>query len=216
MRDLREKRVPEKTSPTPRARAAWRAWLSALAVDAEAALAAALTYESLDAVARGAFLDAIDEDADAIDVPKIGIYAPFLAVENDPARKQRLEHAIGAENERHRNPHSTRRALSGRVGAEQLTVLVLPLYLGFVEVLACRWSHEHGCVFAEHEPLRAAREFQRAKNWNGVELEDTPFDNAIEELAHAVVTSTRRRGRPLDALVPFADLFSLPSVAAQT
>ncbi|MEO7111704.1 MAG: hypothetical protein ABI183_14785 [Polyangiaceae bacterium] len=206
--------MPEETSPTPRARAAWRAWLSALAVDAEAALAAALTYESLDPVARDAFLDAIDEDADAIDVPKIAIYAPFLAVENDVERKERLEKVIDSENPRHHDPQSPRRALSGHVGDEQLTVLVLPLYLNFVEVLACRWSHEHGCVSAEHEPLRAAREFHRAKIWNGVELEDTPFDTAIEELAHAVVTATRRQGRPLDALVPFADLFSLRATNA--
>jgi hypothetical protein len=206
--------VAETTSPSPRARAAWRAWLSALAVDAEAALAAALTYESLDAVARDAFLDAIDEDADAIDVPKIAIYAPFLAVENDPLRKERLEKTLGSANEHAHDPHASRRALSGRIGEEQLTVLVLPLYLGFVEVLACRWSHERGCVSAEHEPLRAAREFQRAKIWDGVELEDTPFDAAIEELAHAVVTTTRRQGRTFDALVPFADLFSLRSAGA--
>jgi hypothetical protein len=205
--------VPDETSPTPRARAAWRAWLSALAVDAEAALAAALTYESLDAVARDAFLDAIDEDAAAIAVPKVALYAPFLSVENDPARMERLEKTIASEKKSETVPHFSRRALSGRVDGDQLTVLLLPLYLGFVEVLACRWSHENGCVSAEHEPLRAVREFQCAKTWNGVSLHDTPFDDAIEELAHAVVTSTRRQGRPLDALVPFADLFSLRTAA---
>jgi hypothetical protein len=181
-------------------------------VDAEAALAAALTYESLDEHARDAFLDAIEEDAGALDVPTVAIYAPFLAVENDPARRARLENAIAPEEKfEARGP---RRALSGVVDGEQLTVLLLPLYLGFVEVLACRWSHENGCVSAEHEPLRALREFQRAQTWNGIALEETPFDDAIEALAHAVVTSTRRSGRPLDALVPFADLFSLRDLRA--
>ncbi len=210
--------MPEGTSPTPRARAAWRTWLSALAVDAEAALAAALTYEQLDAISRDAFLDAIDEDAEAIDVPKVALYAPFLSVENDRARCTRLENAIifrsAGEENLAEGPHFSRRALSGRVDGDQLTVLLLPLYLGFGEVLACRWSHENGCVSAEHEPLRALHEFQRAKSWNGVALEDTPFDDAIEALAHAVVTSTRREGRPLDALVPFADLFSLRDLRA--
>lgn len=210
--------MPEETSPTPRARAAWRTWLSALAVDAEAALAAALTYEQLDSVSRDAFLDAVDEDAESIDVPKVALYAPFLSVENDLARKSRLEDAIvsGTEGERNHaeGPHFPRRALSGRVDGDQLTVLLLPLYLGFGEVLVCRWSHENGCLSAEHEPLRALREFQRAKTWNGIALEDTPFDDAIEDLAHAVVTSTRREGRPLDALVPFADLFSLRTADA--
>ncbi len=176
-------------------------------------MAAALTYESLDDAARDAFLDAVDEDAPALAVPKIAIYAPFLSVENDPSRALRLENAMGAEENRAEGPHISRRALSGRVGDDRLTVLLLPLYLGFVEVLACRWSYENGCVSAEHEPLRALREFQLERTWNGVALEETPFDDAIEELAHAVVTS-RRQGRPLDVLVPFADLFSLPAAYA--
>ena len=79
---------------TPRARAAWRAWLEALAVDAEAAIAAALTYSELDAHARDVFLDAVDEDAETMRTPRIAIYAPLLAVESDPARRLRLTSAI--------------------------------------------------------------------------------------------------------------------------
>ncbi|MFO0677600.1 MAG: hypothetical protein U0169_13780 [Polyangiaceae bacterium] len=52
----------------PRARAAWRTWLTALATDAEAAVAAALTYEALDATGRDAWLDVLDQDAPTIDV----------------------------------------------------------------------------------------------------------------------------------------------------
>jgi hypothetical protein len=205
---------PIATLPTPRARAAWRTWLSALALDAEAALAAALTYESLDEAARDAFLDAIDEDADSLDTPKVALYAPFLAVEHDAARKARLENAIAAEKNSEGDARTQRRALSANVDGETLTVLLLPLYLGFVEVLACRWNHEHGCVSAEHEPFRTALDFQRAQSWNGISLEEKSFEDAIEDLAHAVVTSSRRSGRPPDALVPFADLFSLPAAYA--
>jgi hypothetical protein len=202
------------TPPTPRARAAWRTWLSALAVDAEAAMAAALTYESLDETARDAFLDAIDEDADSLTTPKVALYAPFLAIEHDAARKARLENAIAAEKNPSHEAHTQRRALSANLGDETLTVLLLPLYLGFVEVLACRWNHEVGCVSAEHEPFRTAGDFQRTQMWNGISLEEKSFEDAIEDLAHAVVTSSRRSGRPPDALVPFADLFSLPAAYA--
>jgi len=200
---------PDTTLPTPRARAAWRTWLSALAVDADAATAAALTYESLDETARDAFLDAIDEDADSLDTPKVALYAPFLAVEHDAPRKARLENAIAAEKNSANEALTRRRALSANLGSETLTVLLLPLYLGFVEVLACRWNHENGCVSAEHEPFRTAGDFHRTQSWNGISLEEKSFEDAIEDLAHAVVTSARRSGRPPDALIPFADLFSL-------
>jgi len=205
---------PDMTAPTPRARAAWRTWLSALSVDAEAAMAAALTYESLDETARDAFLDAIDEDAGSMETPKVALYAPFLAVEHDVARKIRLENAIAAEKNPSAEAHTHRRALSANLGEETLTVLLLPLYLGFVEVLACRWNHENGCVSAEHEPFRTAGDFLRTQSWNGISLEEKSFEEAIEDLAHAVVTSSRRSGRPPDALVPFADLFSLPAAYA--
>jgi hypothetical protein len=199
-------------TPTPHARAAWRTWLGALAVDAEVALAAALTYESLDDAARDAFLDAIDEDAAIIDAPKIALFAPFLAVENETRRRDRLSKAIASDPrvDVRRAP----RALFGNVDGEQLTVLLLPLYLGFVEVLACRWSHHAGCISAEHEPLRTARDFQRAQSFDGVALEEMAFDEAIEDLAHAIVTSVRRDGHPPDALIPFADLFSLRAAHA--
>ena len=46
-----------------RVHGAWRTWLSALASDSEAAMAAALAYESLPPEARDAWLDAHDRDA---------------------------------------------------------------------------------------------------------------------------------------------------------
>jgi len=195
--------------PAPRARAAWRAWLSALAVDAEAALAAALTYESLDDAGRDAFLDAVDEDADSVDAPTVALYAPLLAVEADLTRQARLSNAIAAAENTFANPPRPARAFSGDVDGEQLTVLLLPLYLGFVEILACRWSDELGCVSAEHEPLRTARDFQRSSTYDGVTIKEMPYGDAIEQLAHAVITCNRRGSRAPDALVPFADLFSL-------
>src|SRR3954471_18458270 len=78
----------------PRILAAWREWLGALATDAEAAIAAAHVYGELAPEARDAWLDALREDAPKLDVPKVAIYAPLLAVEVDPARRTRIEQEI--------------------------------------------------------------------------------------------------------------------------
>src|SRR4051812_27323699 len=85
---------PEETGHEGYAVAAWRAWLSALASNAEAALAAAMTYGSLDEPARDAWLDALDADRRAVDVPTVALYAPLLAVETDAARRTRIERAM--------------------------------------------------------------------------------------------------------------------------
>src|SRR5580704_10611048 len=70
------------TEHDPRLRSAWRTWLSALAFDAEAAIAAAFVYESLPPEGRDAWLDAVAMDIEdkRVDVPAIAVYAPLLAV----------------------------------------------------------------------------------------------------------------------------------------
>src|SRR2546426_6429367 len=79
----------------PRVMAAWRSWLAALATDAEAAIAAAMAYSSLADEARSAWLDALEVDAAVVEVPKIALYAPLLAVEADDARRARITEAMG-------------------------------------------------------------------------------------------------------------------------
>src|SRR5580698_8957832 len=85
--------------PTPsqhaRAVGAWRSWLEALASDAEAALAAAMTYAALPGEARDAWLDALDRDRGLVEVPHVALYAPLLAVEADEARRARIAFAMG-------------------------------------------------------------------------------------------------------------------------
>ena len=197
--------------PSPRTRAAWRAWLEALAVDAEAAIAAALTYESLDAEARALYLDAVDEEADAVAVPRVALYAPLLGVETDKARRARIEAAIGEELF---VPREKKRAFGASLpNGERLTVLLLPLYLGFVELLACRHSDE-GVVSVVHEPLRAARDLTITPEWQGIALAEAELADAIEELAHAVVATQRHDRTPPEALARFADLFSLSAASA--
>src|SRR5580704_14634604 len=79
-----------------RAIGAWRTWLAALATDAEAALAAAMTYSALGGEARDAWLDALDRDRGLVEVPLVALYAPLLAVEADELRRARIQHALGA------------------------------------------------------------------------------------------------------------------------
>src|SRR5262245_21186210 len=87
--------VCDATSTDERVRAAWHAWLAALASDPEAALAAALAYEALDGGGRTLWLDALDQDAPHLNVPKLAVYAPLLSVETEPTRRARIQAAVG-------------------------------------------------------------------------------------------------------------------------
>src|SRR5271166_5935517 len=121
-----------------RVRSAWRSWLSALATDAEAAMAAALAYESLPPDARDAWLDALEADAPALDVPAVALYAPLLAVESEPGpRRSRIEAAIAASPAVPASGAMEPFAFRG-VGRDgtHACVIVSPLYLQFVQILS--------------------------------------------------------------------------------
>jgi hypothetical protein len=192
----------------PRFHAAWQEWLRALATDADAALAAAHVYRDLDADARDALLSALTEDSPALPVPAVAIFAPLLAVESDPARRARIELAIG--NDVGADPQRRRvRALRG-IAADGARVLALvsPLYLRFVDVLFCRYFVDEGFVWVRHDSLLDEGDAPRnGTAVDGVPVEATPLTPVIEELAHAVLAQ-RRHGRELPpALHLFAHLF---------
>jgi len=192
----------------PRLVAAWQEWLRALATDADAAIAAAHVYGDLPERARDAWLDALTEDSPSLAVPAVAIYAPLLAVESDPARRERMERAIGSDVGP--RPDAQRaRALRGiaRDGA-RVVALVSPLYLQFVEVLWCRYVVDEGFVWVRHDSLIADSDSPAdGATFEDVVLEVTPITPVIEELAHAVLAQ-RRRGRELPSpLQLFAHLF---------
>jgi hypothetical protein len=182
--------------------------LRALATDADAAIAAAHVYRDLDPAARDAWLDALGEDSPELSVPKVAIYAPLLAVESDPSRRARMEHAIGSDLGLGVAPRRVR-ALRGiaRDGA-RVVALVSPLYLQFVEVLWCRYIVDEGFVWVRHDVLVADHDAPGdGQSHDGVHMEATPITPVIEELAHAVLAQ-RRLGRELPAsLHLFAHLF---------
>jgi hypothetical protein len=196
------------TRADPRLVAAWQEWLRALATDADAALAAAQVYGDLDPQARDAWLDAIAEDSPELAVPAVAVYAPLLAVEVDPERRERIERALG--DDLGRMPEARRaRALRGIASdGARVVALVSPLYLRFVEVLWCRYVVDEGFAWVRHEALISDGDAPvDGSSFDGVTLESTPITPVIEELAHAVLAQ-RRRGRELPAsLSLFAHIF---------
>jgi hypothetical protein len=207
----KEESVPpsaEAPSTDPRLFAAWKEWLKALATDADAAIAAAAVYRDLDAAARDAWLDALNEDSPHLAVPKVAVYAPLLAVESDPSRRARMERAIGADVGPRPNTRRARALRGIAEGGARVLALVSPLYLRFVEVLWCRYVVDEGFEWVRHDSLLADHDAPvDGAVHDGVTLEATPITPVIEELAHAVVAQTRH-GRALpDALHQFVHLF---------
>lgn len=190
-------------SVDPRTHAAWRTWLAALAKDADAVTAAALAYESLGPEGREAWLDALDQDAPDVGVPKIALYAPLLGVEDDEERRGRIIlNVVGAARK-----STPPRALLGQRGEDRVCLIVSPLYLDFVEILFCRYDPDVGIREAWHKWLAHVTDVAK----HGAEVgatKDAALPMIVEELAHAVVAD-RRAGRAAPpSLVRYMDLFA--------
>jgi len=192
------------SSVDPRAHAAWRTWLAALAKDPEAVTAAALAYESLGPDGRDAWLDALDSDSPDVGVPKIALYAPLLGVEEDDARRARIVlHVVGAA--RRSTPP---RALVGTRGEDHVCLIISPLYLDFVEILFCRYHPDVGIREAWHKWLAHKNDVAACMAEAGGPMTDGRLAHVVEELAHAVVAD-RRAGRAAPpSLVRYMDLFA--------
>ena len=192
----------------PRVLDAWCEWLGALATDAEAALAAAIAYQELDGGARDHWLNALETDAVRLKVPRIAVYAPLLAVESDPDRRTRITDAIGPMDAA-ATPRSAAHALSGRLAdGSQVAVLITPLYLDFVQVLACSFRVERGFGWVRHDPIVDRKHAPRhGERIDGALVERTPMKSLIDELAHAVLAHKRSGLELPEALRVFADLF---------
>jgi hypothetical protein len=190
------------------AQSAWRTWLSALATDAEAAMAAALAYESLPPDARDAWLDALDVDAPTLEVPQVALFAPLLAVESEPARRARIEARIASDPYARPAGYGEAQALRGVADdGTHACVIVAALYLDFVQMIECRYTPSGGFVTVRHDPLRHAGDLTPVYDVDGIVVEPTPLRVVIEELAHAVLADRRRHQATPPALASFAHLF---------
>ncbi len=209
--ELPKKRSIESVTgkaPCPRSVRAWRAWLGALANDAEAAQAAALAYEQLDASGRDAWIESLAQDAQELGVPRIAIYAPLLAVELDKARRQRIQAAHGPY-ESGAAPRQLTRALVGAgPGDLKVAVLIAPLYMDFVQVMACGYRVGDAFDWVRHDPIVSTRSTVCAGDKvGGVVVEACPLKGVIDELALTIVAHNRAL-RPLPpTLRAFAHMF---------
>jgi len=192
----------------PRLVDVWCAFLSRLATDAEAAMAAAMAYRELDGQARDVWIAALEQDIERVDAPRIAIYAPLLAVETDPKRRARVLSAIGPS-QAEAAPKAAAFALGcRREGNSRLAAIVAPLYLDFVQVLACAYQVGDRFDWVKHDPiLERSRAPRPGDTLNGIVLETVPIRTVVDDLALTVVAHTRAE-RPLpEALSVFADLF---------
>jgi hypothetical protein len=209
--ELFEKRTPDALAakaPCPRSVRAWRAWLGALANDADAAQAAALAYAQLDASGRDAWIESLAQDAIEIGVPRIAVYAPLLAVEVDGTRRQRIQLAMGPD-ELHAAPRQAPCALVGVGGGElRVAVLIAPLYMDFVQVLACGYHVAEAFDWVRHDPIVSTRSALRAGDRvDGVAVESSPLKGVVDELARTIVAHQRTHGELPAALRAFAHVF---------
>jgi hypothetical protein len=204
VRSVRRAASERASSVDPRAHAAWRTWLAALAKDADAVTAAALAYESLGPEGREAWLDALDSDAPFVDVPRIALYAPLLGVEEDEGRRTRIVlHVVGAA--RRSTPP---RALVGTLASDRVCLIVTPLYLDFVEILFCRYDPDIGIREAWHKWLAHTSDLEAAAREIGVPMTEGPLPQIVEELAHAVVADGRSGRTAPPSLLRYIDLFA--------
>jgi len=200
--------TPPVKPPCPRSVMAWRAWLGALASDAEAAQAAALAYEQLDATGRDAWIESLAQDAVEIGVPRIALYAPLLAVELDVQRRERIQQALGPH-ESKAAPRQITRALVGfGRGDLKVAVLISPLYMDFVQVMACGYRIGEAFDWVRHDPIVSTHSIVRpGDRVDGVVVEASPLKGVIDELALTIVAHNRTRGQLPPTLRAFAHVF---------
>lgn len=200
--------IPVSTQSDERHVGAWCEWLGALATDAEAALATAIAYRDLTPAGRDYWLAVLEQDQKRLDVPKIALYAPLLAVEFDPARRHRISIAMGPV-DLEVTPRFGARGLSGLApDGTRVAVLITPLYLDFAQVVACGYRTHAGFTWVRHDPIVVVGSVPRpGDRLEGVTLESAPLKALVDDLALAVLAH-RRGGRELpEALRMFADLF---------
>jgi hypothetical protein len=168
----------------------WRAWLSTLQHDSDAATAAASLYAELPTDGREAWLEALAEDAPALGIDSAVVYGPLLAVETDESRRERIVRQAGetlaARDER---PW----ALAGRAPSGGcIAAIVRPLYPGFARLLVTRFHRAEGVDWIREKSIATQQELPSVgTEVEGCVLERAALDDVIDELAHSVVAHVR-------------------------
>jgi hypothetical protein len=173
----------------------WLRWLRSLASDPDAAIALSLLYQRLADDERDGLLAALESDVKRLGTPVEALFAPLLAVEEDPGRLGRLLRRA-SQFERKAEPSALRATGESAVGL----VFFLPTYLSFGELLGCSIHVERGLAEVRREPLvHVTRVAEVAKGTlPGVPFSVVPFADAVDEVARAVLL-TRRSGQIMPA-----------------
>lgn len=162
-----------------------------MATDAEAALAAAMSYRELSASGRDHWLTSLQGDLHDLDIPKIAVYAPLLSVEQDPDRRRLLERLAAEDGDP--EPTQVRRSalISQGPSGERIYVMISPLYLNFVQVLACG-VHGGQFVWVRHDPILSKQRAPASGDiMSGGRLDAASFNLVLDELASTVLSHQR-------------------------
>jgi hypothetical protein len=189
-----------------RSTAVFRQWLQSMASDAEAALAAAMSYREMSPSGRDQWIRFLQSDIQGLDIPRIAIFAPLLSVEQDPDRRNLLEWLALGDEEQTGSVAVRAAFVASKSGGERVYVLVCPLYLHFVQVLACGVK-DGSFIWVRHDPIVSQIGAPVAGDlMQGAKLELTSFNQALDELAR-VVLSHQRAGNVLpEAIYMLGDL----------
>lgn len=190
--------IPDPSPLARRGDGVWLSWLGSLTTNADAALACALTYESMSPSARERLIRALEEDAPSLAVSRMAVVAPFLAVEQDPARRARLGAVAGADTSQGGRPRLAWR------GQGSWVVIAQPLYSGFVHAFLCDVDEARGIRAVFYEPFlheTAVLDTLSARVPEVASFRACDPRGVIDELAHAILAA-RRDGSPLPEGTP--------------
>jgi hypothetical protein len=214
--------LPKHQFSEPRVGVLWGEWLHALTCEPDAALAAAEIYSRMSEAERDTWLSELERDVSSFSVPAVAVFAPLLAVEVNGARRARLQEMMKAHPASTVPSQQPLRALGGQAWHYHYALLISPVYLDFVQVLACTFVPGERFVHVAHDPIVRrsdapvagfCRHAELCKfagvGGEGLWLDETPVSCVVDELA-ATIVAHERSGHVLpEALRSFSDWFSV-------
>lgn len=187
----------------------WREWLYALATDSEAAMATAMAYRQFPDDVRDEWISALEMDLHGLPVSPLAVFAPLLAVETDTQRRLRIAQLLQPGFRETARPGREEYLRALLDDGSVVSLIVSPLYLDFVQVLACAYRPGERFLWVRHDPIAHRNHLGAAREaLSGIELEATPGHVVVDELACTVVAANRRQEPLPEALSLFAHLFS--------
>ena len=157
---------------------------------------------------RDAFLRALEQDSALLGVPRIALFAPFLSVERDPSRRNRIRAAMGDDIGATAQRRCAHALLGHAPGGDRVAVFVAPLYLDFVRVISCRFSRAKGFSWVRNDPLVHCKDApSTGSSVDGVQIDSAPLEAVVDDIALAVVAQRGPDGELPDSLEPLLELF---------